>query len=522
MSTQNHESQRNIMRRLPVGLGAAAAICLALVLTTFGCAPAEQEPAEVIEAAAPQVEEIPVTTASDTARGLFEEGEYLLDVGRNVAAREKFDAAVAEDPGFAYAYFNRSNVAGSFQAFQENLDRASENLEGKSEGERLLVEISRTFLTNDPEQGLELARQLTDAYPNSPRAWLALAGMQGNRNDNEAARVSAKKAHELDPKSVAAVLALANSTLRAEPKDFAKAEEYTRMAIELYPEEAKTYEMLGDVKRGQKDLEGALAAYNQATDTDPTLAVAQLKKGHVSSFVGNFDDARAAFDAAIEAARPENKASYSIYRAFTNIHAGDIPAALAELEGIAAQVEEMGTPADQVKGNQVFALSSHAIAALHHGMLDQAAKAIAQRAELQRAIGEDVGTEDAKRLQEADCAVWDGRLAAYQGNHDLAQAKAEEYATLVEGDQNPRKMEAYHLVMGLSNLQQADYAQAAEHLRQANHENNMYIRYQLAVAEEGVSNTDEAKRLFKEVSEFNFNSVGFALVGRDAAEKAAG
>jgi tetratricopeptide (TPR) repeat protein len=83
-------------------------------------------------------------------------------------------------------------------------------------------------------------------------------------------------------------------------------------------------------------------------------------------------------------------------------------------------------------------------------------------------------------------------------------------------------MEPYHLVMGLSNLQQADYAQAAEHLRQADHANNMYIRYQLAMAEEGAGNSDEAKRLFKEVSEFNFNSVGFALVGRDAAEKAAG
>jgi tetratricopeptide (TPR) repeat protein len=510
------------LRRSSVGVGAAVAICLVLVLTTFGCAPPEPEPAEVVEAAPPQIEEIPVTTASDTARALFEEGEYLLDVGRGVQAREKFDAAIAEDPGFAYAYFNKSNVAGSFQAFQESLDRASENLEGKSDGERLLVEISRTFLTNDPEQGLELARQLTEAYPNSPRAWLALAGMQGNRNDNEAARVSAKKALELDPKSVAALFTLANSTLRAEPRDFAKAEEYTQKVIELYPAEAKAYEMLGDVKRGQKDLEGALAAYNQATETDPSLAVAQLKKGHVNSFLDNFNDARAAFDAAIEAARPENKAGYSVYRAFTNIHAGDIPAALEELETVAAQVEEMGTPADQVKGNQVFALSSHATAALHHGMLDEAAKAIAKRAEVQRAIGEDVGTDDAKRLQEANCAIWDGRLAAYQGNHDLAQAKAEEYATLVEGDQNPRKMEPYHLVMGLSYLQQADYAQAAEHLRQANHENVMYIRYQLALAEEGAGNTEEAKRLFKEVSEWNFNSVGFALVSRDAAEKAAG
>ncbi len=48
----------------------------------------------------------------------------------------------------------------------------------------------------------------------------------------------------------------------------------------------------------------------------------------------------------------------------------------------------------------------------------------------------------------------------------------------------------------------------------------MYIRYHLALAEEGAGNSAEAKKLFREVSEWNFNSVGFALVREDAAAKA--
>jgi uncharacterized protein HemY len=93
-------------------------------------------------------------------------------------------------------------------------------------------------------------------------------------------------------------------------------------------------------------------------------------------------------------------------------------------------------------------------------------------------------------------------------------------AELVADDDNPRKMEGSHYILGMSALQAGDYAAAVEHLRQSNHANNMFHRYQLALAEEGAGNTEEAQRLFGEVGGFNFNSVAFALVGKDAAARA--
>ena len=131
-----------------------------------------------------------------------------------------------------------------------------------------------------------------------------------------------------------------------------------------------------------------------------------------------------------------------------------------------------------------------------------------------------MGTEDAIRLQEQNCQQWDGLLAAYQGDLERATRHAKEAARLVEADPNPRKLEPYHWVMGTAALYQGDFATARDHLSQADHTNNIYIRYQLALAEEGVGNTEEARRLFREVADFNFNSVGFALVRRDAAERA--
>ena len=503
------------IRWLPGALLAVAVMSLAA-----GCSQPAGDAETETEVAAVLIEEIPVTTSSDAARRLYDEGQYLLDVGRGVQAREKFRAAVAEDPGFVRAHFNQSNSALSFQEFQRCLDAASAHLDSVSEGERAMVEINRTFLTNDPARGVELAKELVASHPNSPRAHLLLAGMQVAQNAHTGARASFEAALQLDPGNAGALFGIANSYLFGEPKDFGKAEEWARKAIAAYPGEAKGYEVLGDIKRAQNDLEGARQAYNQATEKDPGLAVAQHKKGHVNSFLGNIEEARASYDEGIALAPPENKAGYAVFKAFTHIHGGDVPAAIDELVELAGNVESMGTPVDQVKGLQVFALTSAANAALHAGLIDRAKELVARRNGLQMAIAADVGTDDAKRLQEANCHAWEGLVAAYAGDAEGAAEHAEKIAALVEGDENPRKMEPVHWVLGMSALTAGDHAGAVEHLRQADHANNMYIRYQLARAEEGAGNVEEAKKLYSQVAGFNFNSVGFALVGQDAKARA--
>lgn len=493
-----------------------ALLSVVFLIAVVACAPPEGDHEGTV-----QIEEIPITTTSDTARELFEEGQYLLDVGRGVKAREKFQAAIAEDPGFVRAHVNQSNAALSFKEFQTCLDTASQHLENAGEGEKLMVEINRTLLSNDNERGLDLAQQFVEKFPRSPRARIILAGMQANQNDHDGARASFEKALALLPDSAGALFGIANSYLFGEPKDFAMAEDRARSAIAAYPDEAKAHELMGDIKRAQNDLEAALEAYGQAATTDPTLAAAQHKKGHVNSFLGRIEDARAAYDAGIAVAPPESKAGLAVFKAFTRIHEGDVPRALDELEALADNLAGMGTPADQVKGLQVFALTSHATAALHAGLFDRAEQAVARRNALQMSIARDVGTEDAKRLQEANCQMWDGLLAAYRGDAGGAAEYAEKMAELVASDDNPRKMEPYHWVLGMSALRAGDHGKAVEHLRQADYKNNMYIRYRLAEAEEGAGNVQEAKKLFGEVATFNFNSVGFALVREEAKRRAA-
>ena len=93
---------------------------------------------------------------------------------------------------------------------------------------------------------------------------------------------------------------------------------------------------------------------------------------------------------------------------------------------------------------------------------------------------------------------------------------------MVANDDNPLKMEPVHWVRGVAALSNGEFAEAASELSEANHANNMYIRFQLAQALEGAGQADKARELYQQVADFNFNSVGFALVGDDARQKVAG
>ena len=60
---------------------------------------------------------------------------------------------------------------------------------------------------------------------------------------------------------------------------------------------------------------------------------------------------------------------------------------------------------------------------------------------------------------------------------------------------------------------------AAAHFEQGNL-NDPYIKYQYAVALEGAGDKDKATRLFRELAVYNFNNGGYALIRKDAQQKA--
>jgi tetratricopeptide (TPR) repeat protein len=465
-----------------------------------------------------RVQEIPITTASTSARTHFTVGEKLLDVGRPREAYPHFQIAVEQDPTFAYGYLNLAFASPSTQEFKENLDRAAANLAGKSEGERLRVEIARTFLENNAQRRLELAQTLVKAYGSSPRAWIVLGNAQAALNQHAEARASFGRAVALDPTMFLAQTALGFSYLFNDPRDLTKAKQYMENAIATEPNEAKGYEFLGDVNRAMNRLEDARAAYTRATEKDPKLAVAVLKKGHINSFLGNYGEARSAYDAAIKEGKEADKITYGVFRAYTHVHAGQPREAVEELRAVARSADA-GIPSKQITGAKGFALVSAVQIALHNDLLDEAERVLAEYAPVVRADAQAVNDADNTRLTEAGILSWESQLAARRGKFDAALAKANEHKRLVENDKNPRRFEQYHALLGLIELRKKEFAQAVSHYRQANLA-DIYAKYHLALALEGAGQSAEARKLFQEVATWNFNSAGFALTRRDAMRRA--
>ena len=134
---------------------------------------------------------------------------------------------------------------------------------------------------------------------------------------------------------------------------------------------------------------------------------------------------------------------------------------------------------------------------------------------------DEAGNPAFKRGQQAQIAYIEGWWAARRGDYAAAQKQADRINQLLAPDANPRKLEPMHQLEGFIALYQSKYQDAATHFLKGNLL-DPYIKYQLAVATEGAGDVAQAKQLFLEVANFNFNTLGFALVRKDAQRKASG
>ncbi|PYP04432.1 MAG: hypothetical protein DMD57_06075, partial [Gemmatimonadetes bacterium] len=149
-----------------------------LVLTLCGsyAGAAAQDSRAALDPITSAVINHPITTSSAAARAHFLEGLREFDLGRFIDANVHFKAAVAADPDFAFAYLNAANTANSLADFKTDLALAERHAAGASDAERLQIQMARRGFDNDLAGQLALGQQLVEKYPDSPRAWLALAG----------------------------------------------------------------------------------------------------------------------------------------------------------------------------------------------------------------------------------------------------------------------------------------------------------------------------------------------------------
>ena len=464
---------------------------------------------------------IPLSATSKTAMTKYKKIRMLADKGDFIEANQAAKKLTEDDPDFVGGWIMLGNTALSGEQFVKATKRAKELSVKSTEGERLWVDINMSAVTNDADEGLRLGMKLVETYPDAPRAWLIYFGLQTGQNHHGGARVSARKAIKLAPDQAIGYNSLGSSYLNNSPKDFTKAEKNFNRAIEIDPDEDNYWINVGDVHRAMGDLDAARSDYSGALKLDASNAVAAIKRGHVNSFLGNFDEARADYDMGIAAGQDITQSTLANYRAFVNLHAGDHQAAIDELKGELDRIDTLEMPADQKTSARNFLLSNLADICFNYDVLDEAANAVDQLSESLAESGTNSADQNFARQQQATATYWKGKLAARRGDYAAAEALAEEFAALLADDDNPRKLEPYHELHGLIALRQEDYEAAIAHYNQADLSTTPNISdvkniYMLAKALQGAGKTDEASELMQEVANWNFNSVWFAMLRKEA------
>ena len=491
---------------------------LLVFLPVAACAPEQAENQVEMAAAAANVTMLmPVSTASSEALNHFMQGQRALDMGRFNDAGPHFQKAIELDPDFAFGYLMVANTANSSAEYQTNLKMAVEHVASASEAERLFIEIANKGNNSDTRGQLETAQRLVEATPASPRAWIALANIQSAMGKEGEARATMMKVTEIAPNFVTAHMALGNSYLFTEPRDLSKAQQHMEKAVELEANEAVPHDLLGDTYRAQNQLEKAAQEYTRTAELDPKSGNGFQQRGHVHSFLGNYDQARADYDAAIQLEKGKNAAaSFGVYRALVQVHQGNPQAAIDELNQLASRIDGMGIP--EPTGLKIFALGNAIQIALHHKMFPAAEQAIKQRNDLLMKQAQRIGTDAANRNARSNIAFIDGMMAAEKDDYVTATAKAQEFMTIVEPNTNPRKNQPAHTIMGYVSFKQGKFDEAITHYEQAD-PNDIYTTYYHAMALEGAGRTEEAQKLYQRVATDNFNSAGLALVKKDAKAK---
>lgn len=490
-------------------------LLIVVVGTAAGCQPED----EVQATPSPDPDtEIPITTVSEDARAVFLDGLYAMEIGDQQTAQEHFQKAVSIDPDFTYAYVYLADVSFSPESFEKNLGKANETSSDKSEGEQLLAQIRKTYITNDAERRLELASRLTEAYPASAYAWVERGDVYNSRGEVDEAREAWKTASKHSSTLIVSNVRLSNSYTFSEPRDLDKAILFAQQAVAIQPEEAVLQVWLGDAYRGNGDLEEARRTYQKAVEVNAGYAPAHVKLGHVLSFLGSYDEARASYDQGVQQGRGVAKAQLANYRAFVALHEGNPEAAYDELSDVIVMIENMDLPVEEKTGVTFFTLNNQFLVAVHNDMIEEAEATITQRRLLSEEVEDRTVDATMKANISTDRLYWDGYLAAMSGNTEMARKAANDYYESVKDQTDPKRFENQHHLLGLAALIDGDGETAVRHLSKAD-PNNIGIRFQLAQAYELAGDIEASRKAYDDVARHNFNSVEYAIVRADAMKK---
>jgi tetratricopeptide (TPR) repeat protein len=444
----------------------------------------------------------PVTSSSDEAVQLFEQGRDAYEMGRMGDALLLLDKALQKDAHFASAWLYKAYAAEAEAEWKSYLDQALRYSSYASAGEKILIDIALTYSDNDVAERFRLAKRLTKLHPKSARALLVLAGEYQMKGEFLKFRDLANEAISLEPESPLGYRALAASFMFNEPTDFSLAEKYIRKFVDLRPNEASAWVSLGDVLRASLDLEPARNAYSNALKIDQSSVIALSKRAYVETYLGMFDDARSDFKKArILASESREKPNRQLV-SYLFPGNGKIMGSEIDLASSAHAPSKHRMPLAGDSDNCYFCCT---FISMVNGLYIVPDKSLTACRCLQREFNMESHAPESK-VVEANFAFVDGIRAVQLKDLDKARKKALEYAEISNPGIPPVKNEAYNFMMGMIHYAEGSYNKSVNCFNRSD-VSNICVKYNLGLAYDKLGQFEEAEKMFADVTCGDFGAL---------------
>jgi len=456
---------------------------------------------------------VPVTTKSEEARKLYDEGLALFDQLRFHDARQKFQQAAAKDPDFAMAHYQLALTSPSNKEAVAHTKQAVALAGNASEGERLAILSLQASVNADPAKSLEYAKEAVAKYPGDERARLTLAFSYSGRQDNEKAIEELNKAIEINPNFSPAYNSLGYA-YRPLNKN-AEAEQAFKKYIELVPSDPNPYDSYAELLMKTGRFDESIAQYRKALSIDPHFTNSYYGIAGNLMYQGKYAQAIAEAQKLANAARNDGDRRLAIFtKALVYADQGKTDLAVKEMEKRYALDSKIGDPTQMAQD-----VDGIGIILVEAGRPDQAQKRFQQALDLQ--LNSNLSSESKADAQLAHHYNL-GRVALAKNDLATAKSEAAEYLKGAEANQNDVRIREAHQLAGLIAVKEKNFDQAISELEKANQQ-DPYVIYEIAVAYAGKGDQAKAKETYKQAAEmYILPTINYALIRVKAGKQAGG
>lgn len=454
-------------------------------------------------AAAIVVGDILITTDSDAARDYYLQGRDLAEKLRAQEAFAYFQKAVEADPDFAMAYLNMALTQNTNKGFFKYFDRAKTLAAQVSEGERLMILGVEAGTNADPMTQREHYTRLTELYPNDPRAHNLLGNHYFAQQEYDLAIEQYLKAIRQDPEFSQPYNQLGYCYRFME--DYSEARRAFKRYTQLIPDDPNPYDSYAELLLKMGKFNASIMSYRKALEVNPNFTASYLGIATNLNLKGLHDEAREQLQELYNIARDDGQRRAALQAmAISFMDEGKPEKALQKLTQqyeLARRIEDSAAMAiDLVNMGHILYETER---------IDEAKAKYEEALQVMENSGlsEEV-IENGRRTYLYNMT----RVELRQEDMAAAENHAIEFESKARELNNANQLRLAFELHGMVALANAEYNAALKHFQQTNLQ-DPYNIYRLALAYDGLGNTQKAKEMYEKTVNFNaLNNLNYAFV----------